>query len=291
MRAPMMKRHDLSNENTLQLTMVSVAGIASYPPGATFGPRRMREYEFVWMIQGDAEYCHGTDWVSAPQGSIVLCRPGATDFFRWDPKRLTRHGYLHFQIDSVPSYWPSRTAWPFVCVPHCDEILLPLFRYLLAQVEQSPSQSCRLALDLMLTAFVTGESGTALIPSEELPEAVERATRYFSARLEADPAAEIGLKDMARAACVTPEHLCRIFKMATGRTPIETVRLARLDRAATLLARTNYTVGEISTMCGFASPFHFSRRFRNGYGLSPRELRRAIRNGSTPPVPLLARQG
>ena len=43
---------------------------------------------------------------------------------------------------------------------------------------------------------------------------------------------EVSLAELARAACVTPEHLCRVFKAAGQPSPVETVRLVRLDRAA-----------------------------------------------------------
>ena len=74
-----------------------------------------------------------------------------------------------------------------------------------------------------------------------------------------------------------------------GRSPAETVRLARLDRAAILLARSNYTVGEVAALYGFASPFHFSRAFKDAYGLPPTEVRRRILAGETPPLPRLLR--
>ena len=70
---------------------------------------------------------------------------------------------------------------------------------------------------------------------------------------------------------------------------METVRLARLDRAATLLARSNYSIGEIAAMCGFASPFHFSRRFKESYGEPPRALRDRVRAGAVSPEPRLLR--
>jgi hypothetical protein len=34
---------------------VSGCGLAVYPPGATFGPRRLQDFEFVWLLQGTAE--------------------------------------------------------------------------------------------------------------------------------------------------------------------------------------------------------------------------------------------
>jgi AraC-like DNA-binding protein len=228
--------------------------------------------------------------VSAPQGSLVLCRPGTIDFFRWDATRRTQHGYFHFHILSMSSDWPALEAWPLVRTPREDEIALPLFRYLLAVGENGSQRLCRPALELLLEVFITGQSRTPSLPGETLPEAVERALRFLYARLERDPAAVLTLKDLAGAACVTPEPLCRIFKETTGRSPLTTVRLARLDHAAMLLARTNYSVGEISAMCGFASPFHFSRKFKESYGLAPRELRRSVSEGRTPPLSRLLKQ-
>ncbi|HTL29740.1 MAG TPA: hypothetical protein VL282_10980, partial [Tepidisphaeraceae bacterium] len=98
----------------LQLTAPTAKGIASYPPGATYGPRLMRDYEFVWMIEGDAEYCREGQTVAAPAGSIVLCQPGATDFFRWDPQRPTRHAFYHFDVMHVPDSWRAPDTWPLV---------------------------------------------------------------------------------------------------------------------------------------------------------------------------------
>src|SRR5262245_32904059 len=96
--------------------------------------------------------------------------------------------------------------------------------------------------------------------------------------------AEISLTELSRVACVTSEHLCRLFKTATNHSPVETVRLARLDRAAVFLSRSNYSVGEIATMCGFASQFHFSRRFKEAFGKAPRQVRADIQAGGAPPM-------
>ena len=47
-----------------------------------------------------------------------------------------------------------------------------------------------------------------------------------------------------------------------------------LDRAATLLVRSNYSVAEIAQMCGFSDMFHFSRRFHAHFGVPPSDYRR-----------------
>jgi transcriptional regulator GlxA family with amidase domain len=114
---------------------------------------------------------------------------------------------------------------------------------------------------------------------------VERALSFIAAQLDKTPDAPLPLSEIARAAFVTPEHLCRLFKAATGASPSETVRLARLDRSLTLLCRSNFTLGEIAALCGFASPFHFSRRFKQAFGQSPRALRDAVASGAVAAPP------
>ena len=266
-------------------------GIATYPPGATFGPRQLTDWEFVWLIEGDAEYTWNDQVVSAPENSIVLCRPGAVDSFRWDAKRRTRHGFFHFDISHWPREWPDLHNSPFVRLPAPDDILSALFRYILAWSatgDDSPSVDAvqrSVAITHFLLAFCSGESGTRSTPSDRLPEAIQSALKFIYERLEEEPQTALTLTQIAGAACVTPEHLCRVMKTATGLSPLETVRLARLDRAMTLLARSNYAIGEIATLCGFASAFHFSRRFKEVYGQSPRDVRIAVRNGATPPLP------
>ncbi len=270
----------------LDVSLISNRGVAIYPPGASFGPRRMRDWEFVWLIEGDAEYCWGDLTVAAPEGSIVLCRPGATDFFRWDTLRRTRHAYFHFQVARLPEDWLD---WLLVRGPEEDDILRPLFRYLLTWAERGDPEQGRLTVAYMLTAFRTGQRATGSIASASWPPAVEQVCAYIFERLEENPTATPSLKELAGVACVTPEHLCRLFKTALGHSPVQTVRLARLERAAVLLARSNYSVGEVATHCGFASPFHFSRAFKAAFGQSPTELRRRSEAGEALPWPRLVR--
>lgn len=274
---------------TLQISLPTTFGVAVYPPGATFGPRVLRDWELVWLIEGDAEYRRDDETVTAAEGAMVLCRPGATDFFRWDTHRRTRHGYFHFLIHQTPATWSATDMWPLVRPTEENDILRPLFRHLLTWAGKGDTTAIKLALAHLLAAFVTGESAVAAMPGRDLPGPVTQAWAYLQTRLEDDPAATLSLAELARAACVTPEHLCRLFKAAGQPSPMETVRLARLDRAATLLARSNYSVGEIARMCGFADAFHFSRRFKAAYGQSPLQMKRSVHNGATPPLSPLTR--
>ena len=277
--------------------LTTSGGVVTYPAGATFGPRRMRDFEFVWLIEGDAQYRRDGQVFDAPAGSVLLCQPDAEDYFQWDARRRTCHGYFHFTLTAAPSCLPPLAAWPVLRQPRESDILLPLLRHVLnllpshATADAANALQCRLALEMALTTFATGRAATDSPRREALPDAVERAFAFIRQTLDAQPDVPISLAELAGAACVTPEHLCRLFKSATGWTPAKTVRLARLDRAVGLLARSNYGVTEIAALCGFTNPNHFSECFSAAFGQSPRALRASIRAGTPPPVAALFREG
>src|SRR5665213_2677248 len=97
-----------------RITSISDPAIAVYPPGATYGPRDLTDFEFVWLMEGNSQYVLNGDIIIAPEGSILLCRPGSTDAFTWDIKRRTRHGYCHFSLDGISPNFSPPSNWPTI---------------------------------------------------------------------------------------------------------------------------------------------------------------------------------
>jgi AraC-like DNA-binding protein len=105
---------------------------------------------------------------------------------------------------------------------------------------------------------------------EELYRRVCRARDYASAMF----AESVTLADMARAACLSQNHLLRTFRQAFGETPHQFLTSRRLEEARRLLAGSNLSVIEICLSVGFESVTSFSTLFRKRFGLSPSEFRR-----------------
>ena len=62
------------------------------------------------------------------------------------------------------------------------------------------------------------------------------------------------LTDLARAAAVTPEHLCRLFRTEVGASPMAFVWAERTRRALHLLLATGLSTEEIAVRCGLPLP-------------------------------------
>ena len=96
----------------LRILRPTQSGVATYPPGATFGPRKMLDYEFVWINEGDCEYRWNQTTVACPAGAVVLCKPGL-DHFRWDPDsaRGTRSSTSTSSPIRRPGRGPTSGRW------------------------------------------------------------------------------------------------------------------------------------------------------------------------------------
>jgi AraC family transcriptional regulator len=250
---------------------ISGSGVAVYPPGATFGPRRLPDFEFVWLLQGTAEWRYEQGSIALGTNSLLLGRPGMRDSFVWDRARPTRHAYLHFRLDGRLPELPDPALWPLVRRLPDDDPLRPLLRYLLRVGED---RSTGEVLGLVLTLFVRGplpdpDDERLPAPLEGLLEHVRRAWSPPA------PTRPLPLQELASAACVSPGYLSRVFRQHYGIGPVAAVELLRLARAATLLTRSNLSVAAVAGHCGFANPYHFSRRFHRAYGHPPARYRRA----------------
>lgn len=281
---------DLADTHLLQLT-IHTHGVATYPAGATYGPRQLRDYQFVWMIEGESVWEVGDHEIPAPIGTVLLGRPRMTDGYRWDARHRTRHGFLHFGIKPHEAVLPDAATWPLARHDRDVPILLPLFRHIIGLLAQKPpgwEELTHGALRQALLAFIVG-SGSAHDHVPEEHPLVAAVQAYVREQWSDDELPPITLGDLARAVGVSKVHLTRVFNAELGVPPVDALRRLRLDRSAGLLARTNLPVGDIARQCGFADPFHFSRLFRALYGVSPRHVRERGRRGIAPPILGLAR--
>jgi AraC-like DNA-binding protein len=252
------------------------AGTMTYPPGATFGPRRLTDFELVWFISGKCVAYRNGRAVPAPEGTVLLQRPGTVDAYDWAKDTTTLHGFIHFGRHRPGAGWPPVARWPLQRRLAPSSLIPTLFRFILGLHREGLAAAGPVvhpALELLLRAFVSGSDQVPGELSTPLPAVVTTIFNLVRMHLQESPSERFDLAFLARHAHVSPQHLCRVFRRALGRGPMECVRLLRIELAATLLERTQEPVRAVADRTGFASPYHFSRVFREVYGESPRAYR------------------
>ena len=279
--------HDLSWQDIAELRLTfQPPRVAIYPAGADFGPRVQNHLQFIWLIEGDAVWTVDGTAHQAPEGSVLLSRPGMREHFRWDARRRTRHGWVDFSCGGGGPGLPAMERWPLVRLPGPGDVVPALFDHL-AWLAQSPGCAvlAEHALRHAFLAFIHDAGAAASAPSAPehplLCQSIERMRRG-----EGGTPAEL-----AQAGGVSVSYLHRIFRAELGVSPMTALRLLRLDRAAHLLTCSNLTVQDIADECGFASQFHFSRCFSAAYGVPPRTFRLRQSAGDHVPPMRLVRYG
>lgn len=101
------------------------------------------------------------------------------------------------------------------------------------------------------------------------PAAMRRIQEYVDAHLSEN----VDLPVLAGIAGLSVFHFAREFKRTAGVTPHHYLLEKRVEQAKTLLTRTDLSLSEIAFASGFSDQSHFTRRFHQILGATPKEFR------------------
>lgn len=117
--------------------------------------------------------------------------------------------------------------------------------------------------------LIKGDSSGPIVQNEHNDKFVKKMLEVVQANIS-NPAFD---KDcFAQAMNVSPSLLYKKMKALTGLSPTDLTRIVRLNYSMELLQAGNYSVTEVSELCGFTSLGYFSTVFRKHFGKSPTEI-------------------
>ena len=109
-------------------------------------------------------------------------------------------------------------------------------------------------------------------PPSHVPENIGRSLAFIEKNL----ISPINLDQIARQACMSKFHFCRIFKKYIGATPMQYVINLRLRKAVTLLQRKDLKICDIALKSGFNDLSEFNKQFKKLYGSPPSSFREPV---------------
>ena len=109
---------------------------------------------------------------------------------------------------------------------------------------------------------------------DALPPTVAEAVRLLSENMQAPPS----VAAIAAHLGVSPRHVERLFKQATGKSPSHYFRHLRMEAARQIVLYSNDHLREVAGSVGYGSVQVFSKHYRDAFGLTPQADRKRINN-------------
>lgn len=121
-------------------------------------------------------------------------------------------------------------------------------------------------LYLFFDGLIRGSATRRALPSGNVKDFYVKEAISF---IEKNYNYAITVEDVAEYCNLNRNYLGKIFKDSTNQTLQHFLLYYRMNRAAELLKYSEMRVGDVGKACGYPNQLHFSRAFKNIFGVSP----------------------
>jgi AraC-like DNA-binding protein/mannose-6-phosphate isomerase-like protein (cupin superfamily) len=202
----------------------------------------------------------------------------------YDPEKI---GLPENELRRMPGYCALFILEPAYRRQHRFESRLHLKRIQLAHTEQLAAEmetECagkypghEAALRAKLTELIIYLSRAYTTADTIEAHALLRVGSVIGA-LENDFSRDWKLEELLKIANMSRSNLMRVFRKATGQTPIDYLMRLRIQNAMKLLRNTNLSITEVALEAGFNDSNYFTRQFRQAVSQTPSSYRQSFKN-------------
>ena len=272
------------NENFVDLGLYQF-GWEQTTPAHSFGPAARNHYLFHYVISGtgtlmadDSKGVTQTYQIKSGQGFMLF--PGQISTYVSDKALPWEYTWLEFDGLRVREMVEIAGITKDNPVYHANskDLRLNMMEEMLYIVKNADKSPFHLIghLYLFLDYLTRSAATMRLKQSGRLRDFyVKEALSFIEQNFQND----ISVEDIAEFCGLNRSYFGKIFHYTIGKSPQEFLMSYRMQKATELLKLTQLSIGDIGNAVGYPNQLHFSRAFKNFYGISPREWRNANRVG------------
>ncbi len=267
-----------SSENFIDLGLYQF-GWEQCKPSHSFGPASRNHYLFHYIISGtgklyadDSKGETKTYWIKSMQGFMLF--PGQVGTYIADSDMPWEYVWLEFDGLRVKQALEMAGINPDnpVYKARFKELREKMAEEMLYICKNKDSSSFHMIghLYLFLDYFTRSAMSVNISGGNKLKDFyIHEAISFIEHNFQND----ISVEDIASACGLNRSYFGKIFKESMGKSPQDFLFSYRMTKATELLLLTNFSIGDIGTAVGYSNQMHFSRAFKNAYGISPRDWR------------------
>lgn len=246
-------------------------------------PSRSANHALVFLLAGEATLQVGAaSYLLGPRDCLFV--PAGQAFAVADVPGAAIKGYLcNFHPDFLaglpaPAAYEFLQAWGIPLVrldaPTADYVAHLLARLRLHYTTQGVA--ARTLWQATLGALLSEVQHAYQPPYASAPTAAVGLTQQFQQLLSTPGQHQRAVADYAQQLRVTPNHLNKVVRLVTGKSPGKWLAEALVLDAKVLLAQTTLPVGEVAAQVGLLDGSYFSRFFKKHTALTPAAFRKLI---------------
>lgn len=266
------------SENFVDLCLYQF-GREQCPAAYAFGPATRNHYLFHYVLSGtgkliaaDSKGASQEYQIHTGQGFMIFPRQITTyiadEKLPWEYVWLEFDGMHAREIIETAGFSPDH---PVYRASHKDlrESMVNEMVYI---AENGASSSFHLIGHTYLFAdyLVRSATPTQVTASGKVRDFyIKEALNYIEQNFQND----ITVEAIAAFCGLNRTYFGRIFKETVGKSPQQFLLNYRMTKAAELLKLTTLSISDVGNAVGYPNQLHFSRAFKNVYGIPPREWR------------------
>ena len=265
------------NENFVDLSLYQY-GMEQCPPAYSFGPATRNHYLFHYVLSGtgrlmanDSRGISHEYQIRSGEGFMIF--PRQINTYIADPKLPWEYIWIEFdgmrarEIIETAGLSPDHPVYHAACKDlrenMKDEMLY------IAEHHDAPPFHLMGHLYLFID-YLSRSSSSQIATSGRVRDFyIKEALNYIEQNFQND----ISVENIASVCGLNRTYFGRIFKETVGKSPQQFLLSYRMAKAAELLKLTELSISDIGNAVGYPNQLHFSRAFKNVYGVSPREWR------------------
>jgi AraC-like DNA-binding protein len=255
-------------------------GIFELPPMQARDRHEHDFWEFIYVFNGAGQVIVGHDQFQAETGDMFIYPPHVEHIEyagRETPLSMKVLSILNTSDMDFMNFWPMGDP-AYVKISGswlCDAFARILGRILDELSQMDIAYTVRIkALSFEFLSYLVKyveQSNETAVPNHQHVHVIK--TKQY---IEEHFSQNIKLTDIAAETYVSMYYLSHLFKEYTGYSPMNYLSSLRISKAQDLLAYSEYSISEISTIVGYDDLQHFSNAFKKRTGLSPRAYRNRL---------------